>query len=581
MEQRAFVAIVLMAAILVIYQLFFVPTHEQTAPVPGAKQEGPPAAPRPAPSTATAPAGSTVLPTPAPATAARAPQRLTRVSTPLYEATVSSEGGKLQELTLNYRGQKPMVVVGDLGPTGLMIGEVGSSTAQVVAMQPSTDTVRITADQPTQDLVLSGAHDGLRVRQTLTFRADSYAVESQIRVENTASSARAASISLPWSARQDWRDEKTKEKFQGQHPTEIIWATNGSVMREDNLCEIRAISADGRWIGLGSVWYMAALIPHDPGFKLVVHGEDKACQTKGQEPVGRATIAAQATPEIAPGQAWEGRVTMFVGPKEYDRLKALGLEGAINFGGFPVPRHWGGLPMEWLGVPILLLMNWVYRHVGNYGIAIILLTVVSKVLFYPLTVKSMRSMRAMQALQPQINSLRNKYKSDPQRLQKETMDLYRQHKVNPMGGCLPMLAQVPIFYALYLALSNAVELQGAQFLCAGWLDPLAAMFRWLRMYWVHGLWICNLADPDPLYVLPVLMGITMFVQQKMTPTAGDPRQAKMMLVMPFVFTFMFLNLPAGLVLYWTVSNVLQILQQWYMDKPNRRTLREARDASHA
>jgi YidC/Oxa1 family membrane protein insertase len=581
MERRAFVAIVLMAAILLIYQIIFVPTQEQAPPGPGTKQEGSPATARPGPPPAAAPPASPVLPTPAAATEARAPQRLTRVSTPLYEGAVSSEGGKFQELTLNYRGQKPMIIVGDLGPTGLMIGQAGGSTAQVVAMQPSTDSVKLAPDRPTQDLVLSGTHDGLRVRQTLTFRADSYAVQSRIRVENPTSAARAVAISLSWSTRQDWRDEKAKEKFQGHHPTEIVWATNGSVIREENLCEIRPLTTDGAWIGLGSVWYMAAFVPHDAGFKLVVQAEDKACQAKGQEPVGRAAIAVQATPEIAPGQAWEGRTTIFAGPKEYDRLKALGLEEAINFGGFPVPRSWGGLPMEWLGVPILLLMNWVYRHVGNYGIAIILLTVVSKVLFYPLTVKSMRSMRAMQALQPQINSLRSKYKSDPQRLQKETMDLYRQHKVNPMGGCLPMLAQVPIFYALYLALSNAVELQGAEFLCANWLDPIASALRWLGMHWVNGLWICNLADPDPLYVLPILMGITMFVQQKMTPVAGDPRQAKMMLVMPFIFTFMFLNLPAGLVLYWTVSNILQILQQWYMDRPNSRTLREARDASRA
>jgi YidC/Oxa1 family membrane protein insertase len=224
--------------------------------------------------------------------------------------------------------------------------------------------------------------------------------------------------------------------------------------------------------------------------------------------------------------------------------------------------------MEWLGVPILLLMNWVYHHVGNYGVAIILLTVVSKILFFPLTVKSMRSMKAMQALQPQINALRNKHKSDPQRLQRETMELYRVHKVNPMGGCLPMVAQVPIFYALYLALSVSVELQNATFFCFG------------KIFGAH-LWICDLASHDPTYVLPVLMGVTMFVQQKMTPVAGDPRQAKMMLIMPFIFTFMFLNLPSGLVLYWTVSNVLQILQQWYMDWPKARAPREARDVSRA
>jgi YidC/Oxa1 family membrane protein insertase len=206
-------------------------------------------------------------------------------------------------------------------------------------------------------------------------------------------------------------------------------------------------------------------------------------------------------------------------------------------------------------------MNWVYRHVGNYGVAIILLTVLSKVLFYPLTVKSMRSMKAMQALQPQINNLRNKYKSDPQRLQRETLELYRKHKVNPAGGCLPMIAQIPIFYGLYLALSVSVELQGATFLCFGRVPG------WVPFLGGTDLWICDLANQDPTYALPILMGVTMFIQQKMTPVAGDPRQAKMMLVMPFVFTFMFINLPAGLVLYWTVSNVLQILQQWYMDRP--------------
>jgi YidC/Oxa1 family membrane protein insertase len=242
----------------------------------------------------------------------------------------------------------------------------------------------------------------------------------------------------------------------------------------------------------------------------------------------------------------------------------------MNFGGFPLPRRYGGLPMEWLGVPILLLMNWVYRYVGNYGIAIILLTVVSKALFYPLTVKSMRSMKAMQTLQPQVNALRSKYKSDPQRLQRETLELYKQHKVNPMGGCLPMVAQIPIFYALYLALSVSVELQNAAFICFGHVPQSVPLIGGMD------LWICDLAKQDPTYILPILMGVTMFVQQKMTPVAGDPRQAKMMLIMPFFFTFMFLNLPSGLVLYWTVSNILQILQQKWMDRSRARAAREAR-----
>jgi YidC/Oxa1 family membrane protein insertase len=569
MEQRAFLAVVLMAAVLILYQAFLVPTPElvPSAPKPqeqaareGASSQtqatGAPAVPAPA-----AP-----LPVPSAPAEAKVPQRITKVTTPLYDAAVSSDGGKLQEFVLRYRGEKPMVAVGEIGPTGLVLAKEGS--AQVLPMALSKDSIKLGPEQPSQDLVLTGTLDGLRVRQTQTFRSDAYTIDSRIRIENTGTGPRSVTVALPWSTRQDWRDEKAKERFQGQHPTEIVWSNGGAVARAENLCEVPAVNTDGAWIGTGSVWYMAALIPHEGGFKLVARGEERACEAKSQAPVGRATIAVQATPTIAPGQAWEGHVTIFVGPKEYDRLKALGLEGAINFGGFPVPRSWGGLPMEWLGVPILLLMNWVYQHVGNYGVAIILLTVVSKILFYPLTVKSMRSMKAMQALQPQINSLRNKHKSDPQRLQRETMELYRQHKVNPMGGCLPMLAQVPIFYALYLALSVSVELQNATFFCFG------------KVFGVH-LWICDLASHDPTYVLPILMGITMFVQQKMTPVAGDPRQAKMMLVMPFIFTFMFLNLPAGLVLYWTVSNILQILQQWYMDRPKARPPKEVRELSRA
>src|SRR6266508_1889780 len=260
-------------------------------------------------------------------------------------------------------------------------------------------------------------------------------------------------------------------------------------------------------------------------------------------------------PSLQPGESWEGRVLTYIGPKEYGRLKGVGagLEKSIYFGGFPLPQAYGGLPMEWLAVPILWLLKWFYRYTHNYGVAIILLTILTKVFFFPLTLKSMRSMKAMQALQPQINALRSKYKSDPQRVQRETMELYREHRVNPLGGCLPMVVQIPVFYALYVALSVAVEMQNAPFICFGYL------------FGMH-LWICDLAAQDPTYVLPILMGVSMFVQQKMTPTMGDPRQAKMMLLMPVVFTFMFLNLPSGLVLYWTLSNVLQIAQQLYMER---------------
>ena len=479
---------------------------------------------------------------------------------------VSSEGGKLQELELRYRGNKPMVIVGDLGPGGLQVAPDVNSPTEVVPMTIDKDQLVLT-DKP-GELVLSGQAQGLKIRLTLRFHPDRYEIDALLHLENPGAAPRTAVISLPWHTRQTWR--ATPEKFQGQHPTEMVLFSNGTVNRIDDLANAHSVVESGDWVALDSVSYLAALVPRSPGFKIAASTDGKLPDAKGDTaPAGRATIAVKAAPTVAPGQAWEGHVVLYAGPKEYDRLKALGLQDTINFGGFPLPRKWGGLPMEWLGVPILLLLNWTYKHVGNYGVAIILLTVVSKVLFYPLTVKSMRSMKAMQALQPQVNALRSKYQKDPQTLQRETLALYKKHRVNPMGGCLPMIAQIPIFYALYLALSVSVELQGSPFLCFGHFIGF-------------DLWICDLAAHDPIYVLPVLMGITMFVQQRMTPTMGDPRQARMMLFMPIVFTFMFLNLPSGLVLYWTVSNVLQILQQKLMDRPARsRATREAKDAGRA
>jgi YidC/Oxa1 family membrane protein insertase len=565
MEKRAILAAVLMAALLLIYQAFLFPSGQESPPKPPASPSAPaPSTPLPAPAPSAPPPPKPAAAPRAPS-APRPPQKLVTVDGPLYRAVVSSEGGKLQELVLKYRGEKPMVILGDLGPAGLLLAADPRQPGEPVPMTVSAERITVSPARRSERLMLTGETGGLRIRETRVFRADDYVMDVELRVENAGASPRTIAVALPWQTRQAWH--ATPEKFQGQHPSEVVWAAGGHVERFEDLTAAIEYVGDGDWIAIGSVWYLAAFIPKTPGFKLVATTEGKLVEAKNGDkaPAGRAGIAVRATPTIVPGQAWEGRVLLYAGPKEYGRLRALGLGETINFGGFPLPRKWGGLPMEWLGVPILLLLNWVHQYVGNYGVAIILLTVVSKVLFYPLTVKSMKSMKAMQAIQPQVNALRNKYKSDPQRLQRETLGLYKKNKVNPMGGCLPMIAQIPIFYALYLALSVSVDLQNATFLCFG------------RLFGVD-VWICDLAAHDPTYVLPVLMGITMFVQQKMTPTTGDPRQQKMMLfIMPVFFTMMFMNLASGLVLYWSVSNVLQILQQWYMN----RSAREARDAKEA
>jgi YidC/Oxa1 family membrane protein insertase len=230
--------------------------------------------------------------------------------------------------------------------------------------------------------------------------------------------------------------------------------------------------------------------------------------------------------------------TVYAGPKELRRLASFDANGKsleelvfYNYGWVRVLR-----PDVWLLRPL----QWLYGVTGNYGIAIIIITVIIKLLFYPLTWKSFKSMQAMQHLQPQMKRLQDIYKNDRQKLNEEMMRLYREEKVNPLGGCLPMVVQIPVFISLYQVLYASIELRHAGFM----------------------LWIKDLSAPD--YPMALLMGASMVVQQWMTPTTGDPRQAKMMLFMPIIFTFMFLNFPVGLVIYWLVNNLLTIAQQYVM-----------------
>ncbi len=542
MEKRAILAAVLMAGVLLLYQTLFVGQQEAPSPQKADTAVAPPAARAVAPATPPAPSPLPPAVPPLPAAGAQ-PLRTVTVRTPLYRGVVSGAGAAVQEWELDYRGLKPMVVSGLVGPRGVQLERPGSEPT-VMAFRAAGEDLTLGKGSAAGEISLTGEDGyGLRMTETLRFKADSYVIEQAIRVENRHSVAQSADILLLWSGPVEWPKDSA-EKFQGQHPSRVVGLVNGALHREE-VAKASGFGGDGAWVGLESEWYLAAQVPRSQGFK-VVTAKNGATVSAGL----RATL-----PRLEPGQAWEGRVDTYLGPKEYGRLKALGvgLEKSIFFGGFPMPEAYGGLPLEWVVVPILWLMHWFYGFIGNYGVAIILLTVVFKAIFFPLTVKSMKSMKGMQVIQPQVNALRAKYKNDAQRVQQETMRLYKEHGVNPLGGCLPMVVQIPIFYALYVALSVSVEIQNAPFICFG------------RLFGMD-LWICDLAAQDPTYVLPILMGVSMFIQQKMTPVMGDPRQAKMMLFMPVVFTFMFLNLPSGLVLYWTLSNVLQIIQQHYMDR---------------
>lgn len=255
--------------------------------------------------------------------------------------------------------------------------------------------------------------------------------------------------------------------------------------------------------------------------------------------------------QIDPGKQVHLKHQLFFGPKRMDLLNAAGrgLGNLINFGWFDI-----------LAKPCLKFMNMIYKVVPNYGLAIILITIIIKILLWPLGTKSYKSMNEMKRIQPLMAEIREKYKGDKKKQNEEIMGLYRTYKINPMGGCLPMVVQIPVFFALYRMLYGAIELRHAPFI--GWINDLSAPDRLFHF----GFSIPFMQPPYGIPVLTLIMGATMFLQQKMSPPMGDAAQAKMMMFMPIVFTFIFINFSSGLVLYWLVNNVLSISQQYYIQK---------------
>jgi YidC/Oxa1 family membrane protein insertase len=239
---------------------------------------------------------------------------------------------------------------------------------------------------------------------------------------------------------------------------------------------------------------------------------------------------------------------IYFGPKDIDRLNTLGhnLSEAINFGWFDI-----------IAKPLLYLLKFLHRFVHNYGVAIIIVTIFIKIVFWPLAQKSAKSMKTMQKLQPKMAKLKEKYKNDKETLNKELIQLYKNYKVNPMGGCLPMLLQIPVFFALYKVLLQSIELRHAPFML--WINDLSAPDRLM----IPGV---NIPYLGGIPVLTLLMGLSMYLQQKLSPSSLDPMQARMMQFLPVIFTCMFVNFPSGLVLYWLINNLLSIAQQHYVNK---------------
>ena len=244
---------------------------------------------------------------------------------------------------------------------------------------------------------------------------------------------------------------------------------------------------------------------------------------------------AGPTREVAPGSVADLGLELYMGPKNQDRLAQIadGLDLTVDYG-------W----LWFIAQPLFWLLKWLHKLVGNWGWAIVLVTVLIKLAFYHLSATSYRSMANMRRMAPRLQSLKERYGDDKQRLNQAMMELYKKEKINPLGGCLPILVQIPVFIALYWVLLESVEMRQAPFI----------------------LWIEDLSIKDPYFVLPLIMGVSMYIQQKLNPAPPDPMQAKIMMSLPFVFTIFFAFFPSGLVLYWVVNNILSISQQWYITR---------------
>jgi len=320
-----------------------------------------------------------------------------------------------------------------------------------------------------------------------------------------------------------WDEEMAGNRFDFIGPVSLI----GEDLNTDDVDDVKeasvAYSGEIKWSGFETKYFMSSIIPLQPGdiSELSIYENDNI--------VSNSLYLNGLV--LNSGENKTLNFKLYLGPKDVTILNTLGYDLArvVDFGFFKL-----------LAKPLHTVLIFFYQYEGNYGVAIILLTIILKLIFWPLTQKSYVSMRAMQTLQPEMKRLREKYSGDKESLNKKMMELYKEHRVNPMGGCLPMLVQIPVFFALYKVLLGTIELRHSPFI----------------------FWITDLSIKDPYYITPIVMGITMFIQQKLTPSTMDPMQAKMMMAMPVVFTFMFLNFPAGLVIYWLVNNLLTIFQQY-------------------
>ncbi|MDA8123876.1 MAG: membrane protein insertase YidC [Deltaproteobacteria bacterium] len=562
MDKRTLLAVVLSIAVVFAYQTYFAPKPVQKPAAP--TQQAAPAAAQPAQPAAPAAAEKATAPTAVQtlqtgrmvAATGTASEKDVVVDTPLYRAVFTTRGAALKSFQLK-QYKTALANEDDLvdifyrligkgkpkpaAPSQVELVHVSPGMPRPLAVSFPDSTLNVPLDgvyevkgsdldltqgKDQKTLTFTQTYPGeLRIDKIFTFDPAKYSFAMEVRVHNLTNAPLSQNGSLAWY---QYVDPKAPVDSYGHDgPVSYI----GKEIDRPEVAKLEADKLQGpdvSWGAFESKYFIAALIPQNPSLTSFRTSKDAAnlvsVSLKGPQSV------------VPPGQAGLFSYHLYLGPKDYSLLKGqnIGLENAIDFG------DW----LKWLAMPLLVVLQFLNGYVGNYGIAIILLTVLIKLIFWPLGNKSYKSMKEMQKLQPLMLALREKYKDDKTRLSQESMALYKTHKVNPLGGCLPMIVQIPVFFGLYKALLYAIELRHSPF------------------FW----WIQDLSAKDPYYITPIIMGATMFIQQKMTPTGADPMQAKIMLFMPIIFTFMFLNFPSGLVIYWLFNNIISIGQQVYINR---------------
>jgi YidC/Oxa1 family membrane protein insertase len=467
--------------------------------------------------------------------AAAQKEREITVDTDLFQAVFTNSGGRLKSLKL-----KKYFVSAKAGSARVSLIDTtkdrlsnlrlsGSDGIEIPAdglytLSTKTDKIDLKGKESQQVVFSLETKDGIIIRKIYTFFGDRYQFDLQVKMTQAGNTVSQGNVAL--SLVHPWDESMEGGRYSFVGPATLV----GEKVKTDKVKDIQKKAVT---YGTGLVWtafenkfFMGALVP--------LKGAGQHVELRTIEG-GVENVVQSPRLSLEPGQTQSLHYMLYFGPRDLGILKKVDhqLNKAVDFGFFgPIAR------------PLLSVLKFFYRYVGNYGVAIILLTVIIKLIFWPLTQKSYTSMKAMQTLQPKMQKIREKYKNDKERLNKEIMELYKKNKVNPLGGCLPMIIQIPVFFALYEVLLRSIALRQAPFI----------------------FWLTDLSVKDPYYITPIIMGVTMFIQQKMSPTTMDPTQAKLFLAMPIVFTFLFLNFPSGLVVYWLVNNLLTILQQYFINR---------------